>query len=363
MNNKMKHIAILGASLFGALLLTTSCNDEWEDEQYAHYISFSAPLNSNGVRDVNVPYTRCLFDEDGKEIGNKFESEGNGGIGISEYDLPVIVSGSTTNDRNINVHLSADPDTLATMNYARFQNRTDLYYQDMTSYATYPSELMIAKGKDVELLNIKFNFAGIDMSKKWVLPIQILDDESYNYVSHPRQYYAKALLRIYPFNDWSGVYSGTAQQISLKGDEANASAVENVRLYVVDENTVFVYPGTIDEDRVDRANYKVKLEFVPTDDTHGIVKFSCDNPSVKFEVTKDDSGQEEITRYTVVEEMDAVKDYILHRYVIINNINYSFTDYTLVPGYEMTYSVRGSLTGERKINTQESDRQHAIDWD
>ena len=72
MNNKMKHIAILGASLFGALLLTTSCNDEWEDEQYAHYISFSAPLNSNGVRDVNVPYTRCLFDEDGKEIGNKF---------------------------------------------------------------------------------------------------------------------------------------------------------------------------------------------------------------------------------------------------------------------------------------------------
>lgn len=85
-------------------MLTTSCNDEWEDEQYAHYISFSAPLNSNGVREVNVPYTRCLFDEDGKEIGNKFESEGNGGIGISEYDLPVIVSGSTTNDRNINVH-------------------------------------------------------------------------------------------------------------------------------------------------------------------------------------------------------------------------------------------------------------------
>lgn len=29
----MKHISILGASLLGLLLLTTSCNDEWEDEQ------------------------------------------------------------------------------------------------------------------------------------------------------------------------------------------------------------------------------------------------------------------------------------------------------------------------------------------
>nr|WP_258530190.1 DUF4361 domain-containing protein [Bacteroides thetaiotaomicron] len=47
------------------------------------------------------------------------------------------------------------------------------------------------------------------MSEKWVLPLQIVDDASYNYVAHPRKDYAKAILRIFPFNDYSGDYSGT----------------------------------------------------------------------------------------------------------------------------------------------------------
>ena len=208
------------------------------------------------------------------------------------------------------------------------------------------------------------------MSKKWVLPIQILDNEDYGYQSHPRQYYAKALLRVYPFNDWSGLYSGTSQQITIEGD-TDASVVENVRLYVVDENTVFVYAGLIDEDRKDRANYKINLEFVPneTDPSRGTVKFTCNNPQMKFKINKvkdsagNDTEEDEITRYTIIEEMDATQNYLLHRYVIINNVNYTFTDYGLVPGYEMSYTVKGSLTGERKINTQEPDPQHAIDWD
>ena len=314
-------------------------------------------------------YTRCLYDNDGNVTGNKFPDEADGGYGISEYDLPVVIAGSTTNPKDVTVHFAADPDTLGIMNYARFQNRTDLYYQDMSQYATYASEMTIPAGTDVDLLNIKFDFRGIDMSKKWVLPIQILDDPSYGYESHPRQYYAKALLRIYPFNDWSGLYSGTSQQISIAGD-TEASVVENVRMYVVDENAVFVYAGLIDEDRQDRANYKIKLEFVPNENDHtrGTVKFTCDNPLMKFSVNKvTDAGgnptnEDEVTRYTVIEEMDATQNYLLHRYVIINNVNYTFTDYGLVPGYEMSYTVKGSLTGERKINTQIKDRQYAIEW-
>ena len=366
----MKHISILGASLLGLLMVATSCNDEWEDEQYAHYVAFSAPLDNDGVKVVNVPYTRCVYDAEGNVTGNKFPDEGDGGYGISEYDLPVVIAGSTTNPKDVTIHFDADPDTLYTMNVARFQNRTDLYYQDMTQYATYPKEMTIPAGKDVDLMNIKFDFRGIDMSKKWVLPIQILDNEDYGYQSHPRQYYAKALLRVYPFNDWSGLYSGTSQQITIEGD-TDASVVENVRLYVVDENTVFVYGGLIDEDRKDRANYKINLEFVPneTDPSRGTVKFTCNNPQMKFKVNKvkdsagNDTEEDEITRYTIIEEMDATQNYLLHRYVIINNVNYTFTDYGLVPGYEMSYTVKGSLTGERKINTQEPDPQHAIDWD
>jgi len=366
----MKHISILGASLLGLLMVATSCNDEWEDEQYAHYVAFSAPLDNNGVKVVNVPYTRCVYDAEGNVTGNKFPDEGDGGYGISEYDLPVVIAGSTTNPKDVTIHFDADPDTLYTMNVARFQNRTDLYYQDMTQYATYPKEMTIPAGKDVDLMNIKFDFRGIDMSKKWVLPIQILDNEDYGYQSHPRQYYAKALLRVYPFNDWSGVYSGTAQQITIAGD-TEASVVENVRLYVVDENKVFVYAGLIDEDRKDRANYKINLEFIPNENDHtrGTIKFTCNNPQMKFKINKvkdsagNDTEEDEITRYTIIEEMDATQNYLLHRYVIINNVNYTFTDYGMVPGYEMSYTVKGSLTGERKINTQEPDPQHAIDWD
>ncbi|MCS3305813.1 DUF4973 domain-containing protein [Bacteroides faecis] len=50
------------------------------------------------------------------------------------------------------------------------------------------------------MLDLKFDFRNIDMSEKWVLPLQIVDDASYNYVAHPRKDYAKAILRIFPFN-------------------------------------------------------------------------------------------------------------------------------------------------------------------
>lgn len=350
----MKHISILGAALFGMIALTTSCNDEWTDEQYENYISFRAPLGNNGVTEVNVPYTRNLYDEEGNLIGPKYASDQSNGVGLSEYELPVIVSGSQKNGKSYTVHFKADPDTLQTLNVARFQLRTDLYYKDMTPYATYPENLTIKKGDDIELLNINFQLKGIDLVEKWVLPIQISDDPEYGYISHPRKHYAKAMLRVFPFNDWSGNYSGTALKIFITGDDANASAVENIRFYVVDENTVFFYPGTIDEDRKDRKNYKIYAKFIGTS-TGGTIEFSCPNPAVKFESHK-------TATYRVVSEPDAIKDYLLHRYIIIDNIDYSFVDYTSVKDYELPYSATGTLTQERKINTQIKDQQHAIQW-
>ena len=70
-----------------AVPFMTACNDEWKDEQYAHYISFKAPLNDNGVTSVYIPYTR--HNDDGTPIS---------GIGKSYYELPVLLSGTTTSD-------------------------------------------------------------------------------------------------------------------------------------------------------------------------------------------------------------------------------------------------------------------------
>lgn len=44
----MKGIYTLLFSLI-VLVMFSACNDEWKEEQFEHYISFKAPINSNGV--------------------------------------------------------------------------------------------------------------------------------------------------------------------------------------------------------------------------------------------------------------------------------------------------------------------------
>ena len=342
----MKKIFILFIPVFVAMLITTSCNDEWTDEQYDHYVAFRSPLDSKGVTNVYVPFSR-------KDSNGNFLI----GEGRSNYELPLVVSGSTVNQQSITVHVAHDPDTLSILNVARFQSRTDLFYQDMGvgSYSSFPETVNIASGEDVGLLNISFDFRGIDMAQKWVLPLTIVDNPSYGYLPHPRKNYAKAILRIMPFNDFSGDYSGTALLNYINGNEGDGSIVSNtVTGYVVNDNTIFFYAGTIDEDRTDRSNYKVYAEFIGSD-TGGTIRFYVENSDLNFVNNKEAS-------YRIIEEMDATRPYLMRRYVIINNIDYVYDDYTSVPGSSITYSVKGSLTLQRNINTQIPDEDQAIEW-
>ena len=343
---KMKHISIFIASLMCLMVFTTSCNDEWTEEQYTNYISFRAPLNEQGVTNIYVPYSRK--DKDGNYIY---------GEGKSNYQLPVIVSGSKINGNSYTVHIAHDNDTLNTLNYARFQNRKDLYYVDMNEYSKYPETLDIPGGNNVQLLNLEFDFKqggkNIDMSEKWLLPLTIADDPSYGYQAHPRKNYAKAMLRVFPFNYYSGDYSGTALKFFNTGDEANATTSETVRGYVVDEQTLFFYAGNVNESRTDRRKYKVYAHFNGRD--NGTVTFYTDNDNLKLHVKKEAS-------FRVVEQRDEVRPYLIHRYVIINNISYDYVDYTSIPGTEINYSVSGTLTLERNLNTQIPDEDQAIEW-
>lgn len=329
----MKKIYAL-LSLFAVLIWCSSCNDEWKDEQYEHYVSFKAPIES-GNGGVTPIYVRYKTNEK------------------VSYQLPLIVSGSTTNDKNMTVHVAVDPDTLKVLNYEWFQNRTDYYYKELsTGYYSIPQTVNIKAGENTGLMNIDFTLKGIDLVDKWVLPLTVLDDPSYDYMSNPRKYYNKALLRIFPFNDYSGAYSGTALKVYMEGYENETPIVNSViRTYVVDENAIFFYAGNIDEDRQDRRNYKIYATF----DEQGGVTLSSDNPDMKFVVNRDPS-------YVITEMMDDVRPYLLHRYVTINNIDYQFTDYTMVPNIDINYLVSGSLTLERQINTQIPDEDQAIEW-
>ena len=341
----MKKISLILASLAGLLMLTTACNDEWKEEQFEHYISFKAPLNDDGVSAIYVPYTRKA-------------TNGQSVEGVSSYQLPIIVSGTTDNPSDITVSI-ARSDTLSTLNYKQFQNRTDLYYNELPDqYVSYLPTHTIKKGENVSLFQLDFNFKDIDMSQKWVLPLEIVDGNGYT--PHPRKHYAKALLRVYPFNDFSGKYSATTQKMGRAGEDDKAAGGEATRAYVVDDNTVFFYAGNdIDESRKDRHLYKIYAKFIrdeAEDGMAGAVKFydPTNNASLGF-VASD-------AVYSINEIADEIQPYILHRYITISGIDYYFNDYTLDEGSVRDYHVQGALTMERKINTQVPDEDMAIEW-
>ena len=156
---KIQKYLFAGAAAMLMLPALTACNDEWTEEQYTQYVSFKAPLDTEGssvgVTTVYVPYTRV--DENGNPI--------YGENGLSSYNLPVIISGSTENDRDVTAHV-AHSDTLQTLNIERFNMRSELWYNDMSQFASYPESIVIPKGQNIGLLPISLDFRGIDLNDR-----------------------------------------------------------------------------------------------------------------------------------------------------------------------------------------------------
>ena len=97
-----------------------------------------------------------------------------------------------------------------------------------------------------------------------------------------------------------------------------------------------------------------------------MVTLSPADPNNKMLVArtvKIDFNNEITASYSITESMDAIRPYLMHRTIIINNINYTFKDYTTIPGVETEFHVMGSLTLERQINTQIPDEDQAIEWE
>lgn len=327
----MKKIAAFLTILL--IIGTMACNKEWNTEQYEQYISFKAPMNVDGVTPIHIRYKPD---------------------GMVNYDLPVIVSGSTSNNKNILVHIGVDSDTLKAFNNENFQNRTDLYYKELTGqYFSIPDTVSIPKSVNSNTVRVGFTLKNIDLVDKWVLPLTIEPSTSNDYTPNPRRNYSKALLRIVPFNDYSGEYSGTSLKVYLKGEENGAAIVKSiVETYVVDENSIFLYAGAVDENKADRRNYKINAHF---DEEKKEVTLTSDNPAMNLQVNK-------TINYSVEDVKDELLPYLVHRFVTINNIDYNFTDYTSVAGASIDYTIRGSLIMERKINTQIPDEDQAIQW-
>ena len=78
------------------------------------------------------------------------------------------------------------------------------------------------------------------MSEKWVLPLTVEESSDGSYTPNYRKHYRKALLRVMPFNDYSGNYSAVNYKCYIKGAESEAPFVKNyVMTYVVDDQSLF----------------------------------------------------------------------------------------------------------------------------
>lgn len=349
---RKSNIFLIGAMAAASMLGMTACNDDWNEEQYAHYISFKAPLdtdgNSVGVTTVYVPYTR--YDEN--------NAPRYGEEGLSSYQLPVIVSGTTHHPSDITVHVAAS-DTLPTLNMERFSTREELWYKDMSEYATYPQTVNIPAGEDIALLDIKFDFRNLDMVDRYVLPITVVDNNGeFGYLRNPRKNYATAMLRVLPYTTYSGQYQATNVRfyiVSGAVTDTEPGAMNTVDAYTVDQNTVFFYAGTFNEQSLLRKYFKVYAQFVPYEDggTRGTVKMWCDNPDMNF-------VQNKLATFTILEQEDEVQTYIMRRTVIVNDIDYTFDDYLSAPGSSITYNVQGNMAMERKLNTQMPEEDQII---
>lgn len=335
----MKKTYLLGC-LLGLGLFVASCTDNFQGELYDQMISFKAPVNSNGVYDVYLRYKT-----NGKDT----------------FNLPVIVSGTQNNKHGLDVNIGVDNDTLAILNTEQYNDRTDLYYHQLPQqYFKFPSNIChIPAGTAVQIFPIAFDFTGLDLVNNWVLPLTVEANSAYKQNRYNGR--DKALLNINLFNDYSGVYSATAMNIYFHGETNNPAVVDTRTAKVVDENTIFVYAGTVWEEDPDRNLYKINIKFEPgtmqADSTiTGNITLNPGDPDNKFNLTTTGNCTYEIQKI-----MDQQSPYLEHYYVILR-LNYSYSDITSDPNNPVRYDATGMYTLERKINTLIPDQDQAIEW-
>lgn len=316
-----------------------ACNDEWKEELYTNLVSFKAPVGGEGVTDIYLRYKK-----DGEVI----------------YNLPVIVSGSQENQKDLNVQIEVDNDTLNIFNHGKYQYRTDLYFKQLSArFFELPSgPCFIAKGSHTANHKIKFKFSNLDLVERWVLPLTIKDDPSYkvNY----RKGWRKALLYVKPFNNYSGSYSATSMNVYFDGeDKTPAMVMSSKTTWVVDENSVFFYAGMVEERSEERGDYKIRMRFgEPVENADGTKSGSltveAENPAINFELLSQPT-------YQIKKVVDPTLPYLVSEYCTVN-IRYKYNDITSIPNMPIRYRAEGSMTMERRRNTTIPDEDQAIQW-
>lgn len=335
---KTFHIIAVFAIICGML---TSCNDEWKDELYEQLVSFKAPVGSNGVHDIYIRYN----------------ADGTG-----QFKLPVIVSGSRNNGKDINIKISVDNDTLDILNSERFASgRQDLWFRQLPEqfYTLSSPTCLIKAGENTSIYTVDFNLTGLNTQENWVLPLTIDRDPSYKL--NIRDGWYKALLNVKLFNDFSGTYASSNMYVYIDGQNSDGAVEDYRECRVVDDRTVFFLAGTTWSEDINRALYKINARFEEgTTDEKGVITgnitLSPGNPSNAIDLETSGSCT---YRYEVIKH--ATKPDIERR-ITTMYLDYKYTDITSDSEKPIRFHVRGNMTMERQYNTRIPDEDQAVLW-
>jgi hypothetical protein len=315
-------------SIIALIAITgVACNDEWTGEQYRKYVSF-----------VRSGYSETYLNSNTTD-------------GIIHYKIPVEISGTVTNDRDVTVTIELDPDTLVEYNQEMFYRRTDRFFRLLDEqHYSFPNgkTVTIPAGENTACIDVDFKIGDLDLVEKYILPLAIVSTSEYT--PSPVKWYRKTLIRVIPFNYFSGTYSSGAATIKEESDQPTSTSVATREMRVVSDSTVFFYAGLCEEDARDRATYKVRVTF----NADKTLTFEADSAQIEFTA--------EPSTWSINEEMDALQPHLMIRTVIMD-LKYSYKDVTN-PYYKVKYNLVGSYTLERRRNIQipEEDQQEIFEW-
>jgi len=288
-----KYIYRIFCGLVPALLIlftTTSCSDDLNYELFTKYTY----LLKNGW-------------------------QGNLAMNLTEQNtvnlnVPFGVNGSTGNNKDINVTLAVDPDTLKDYNFDKNKNDSAAYYTilpadcyqfDKTSYVIPAGQLNAAATVTVDMTNLATNYSIYD---QYVLPIKIASSDGE--VVGPSKY-SRALYLINLVNNWSGSYSGTGTLTAIYKKKIGSryqnitytGEVSGKQVYAISNKECYMYAGSYERDTKHHSEFVVKMT-MNADST--ITMESPTNPNFqpieanyKFKFTQNSTDSRKLNRMTV----------------------------------------------------------------
>ncbi|MDL2257014.1 DUF4361 domain-containing protein [Bacteroidales bacterium OttesenSCG-928-I14] len=249
--------------IVSVLLITfMSACDELPDEQFDKKVN----LIKNGWVDMNL---EILADN------------------IIEIPVNISVSGTSKNEKTVEVVLDTISKLLSDYNFEKYRNETELYYNLVPAEAlSFSKDVVIPAGEEQVNTIVK-----VDLNKltnrygDYVLPIGIKSTSEY---SVGNSNYSTGLYHIVLTNRFSGNYGADIAVMKLRPNGASIltdkTSVANKSLYAISNNECFFYAGQYNRNSLGRDKFIVKLKIDNEE-----ISLSGVNPDLGLEITALDS--------------------------------------------------------------------------